>query len=88
MTKAISMDHAGRLVLPKAVRERFNLVGGSKLELITVGNHLELTPITDSSEAQLESKNGLLVIPATGKPCDVVEAINAEREDREGDILG
>lgn len=82
MQNAISMDKAGRLVLPKAVRERFNLSGGSKLQLVTVGDHIELTPVGESSAIELEEKNGLLVIPPTGKLFDAAEAINAERDDR------
>ncbi len=77
------MDSAGRVVLPKALRERFNLVGGSRLELVAVGDRMELTPIADSPEPEISEANGLLVIPATGKPIDVVDALNADREERD-----
>lgn len=80
MKNAISMDKAGRLVLPKAVRDRFNLSAGSKLGLVTVGDHIELTPVGETSEIELEEKNGLLVIPFSGKPFDAAEAINGERD--------
>jgi AbrB family looped-hinge helix DNA binding protein len=82
------MDKAGRLVLPKAIRDRFRLSGGSKLRLESIGDHLELTPVADEEETRLTEKNGLLVVPATGNKCDAIEAINASREDRETDLLG
>ena len=63
-------------------------MGGSKLELITVGDHIELTPLSEDLEIQLDEKNGLLVIPPTGNPFDAGEAVRAERDDREKDLLG
>lgn len=86
MADTISIDQAGRLVLPKKLRERFNLVGGSKLRVESIGDHLELTPVQERPETRLERKNGLLVIPPTGKPFDAVEAIQQSREDRENDL--
>lgn len=80
------MDSAGRVVLPKAVRDRFNLVGGSQLELVAVGDRMELTPIVDSKEPELSKKGGLLVIPPTGQSFDAVDALNADREERDSGL--
>ena len=38
------MDNAGRIVLPKAIREQMHLSGGSKLEIEMVGDRIQLTP--------------------------------------------
>ena len=87
MSSTISIDQAGRLVLPKAIRERFNLIGGTKLRVETIGDHLELTPIFEGNETVLTEKKGLLIVPATGEECVATEAIAASRDDRESDIL-
>ena len=83
MSDTITMDSAGRVVLPKPIREKFRLKGGAKLRLITIGDHLELTPIELEDAPALVKKNGLLVVASTGVPCDAVEVIEAERKDRE-----
>ena len=87
MSKTISMDSAGRIVLPKVLRERFKLRGGDKLIAETVGDHLELKPIRTEQEAPLIKKKGLLVVAATGESCDAVEAVQASREEREDDLV-
>ena len=83
MSDTITMDSAGRVVLPKPIREKFRLEGGAKLRLITIGDHLELTPIELEDAPALVKKNGLLVAASTGVPCDAVEVVEAERKDRE-----
>jgi AbrB family looped-hinge helix DNA binding protein len=41
----VTVDRAGRLVLPKALRERFRLVPGSRLEIEARDDHFELRPV-------------------------------------------
>lgn len=83
MADTISIDQAGRLVLPKKLRDQFNLVGGSKLSVETIGDHLELTPIREEPNLPLAEEKGMLVIPPSGEPFDAAEAVRQEREDRE-----
>lgn len=45
MKTIVSIDRAGRLVLPKAVRDLFHLHPGTQLEIKTGRNHLELKPV-------------------------------------------
>jgi len=40
-----TIDSAGRLVLPKSVREAINLHGGTEVEIRIVGDHVELSPV-------------------------------------------
>lgn len=40
----VTIDAAGRLVIPKQVRARLGLEAGSELELDEVGDHVELRP--------------------------------------------
>ena len=38
----VTIDRAGRIVVPKSRRERFNLVAGADLEMVAPGDCLEL----------------------------------------------
>lgn len=40
----LTIDAAGRVVIPKQVRDRLGLTAGSELELDELGDHLELRP--------------------------------------------
>ncbi|MGH3612249.1 MAG: AbrB/MazE/SpoVT family DNA-binding domain-containing protein [Pseudonocardia sp.] len=40
----VVIDAAGRVVIPKQVRERLGFVAGSTLELDELGDHVELRP--------------------------------------------
>jgi AbrB family looped-hinge helix DNA binding protein len=43
-TETLQMDKAGRVVLPKPLRDRFNLLPGDKLRLSVEGNSFRLEP--------------------------------------------
>lgn len=45
MNAIVSIDEAGRLVLPKRLRLQFNLHAGSELEVAAYRDHLELKPL-------------------------------------------
>ena len=47
MSQAITIDRAGRIVLPAELRRRLNLGPGSRLRLDVVAQHIELTPETE-----------------------------------------
>ena len=57
-----TIDQAGRLVIPKGLRDRLGLVPG-EVEVTADGAGLHIEPLTDD---QLEDEDGLLVIPAVG----------------------
>ena len=44
MKHALTIDSAGRIVLPSAVRRALNLSAGSRLRLDVVAQRIELTP--------------------------------------------
>lgn len=56
----IPIDKAGRVVLPKEVRERLGVQPGTELEVIEEANRIILRPV--EKEAKTVVKNGLLVI--------------------------
>jgi AbrB family looped-hinge helix DNA binding protein len=45
----VSVDKAGRIVLPKKLRDRFRLHAGSELEIVPGKSGLELRPVEQKS---------------------------------------
>jgi len=80
MTAKISMDKAGRLVLPKAVRERLRLAPGDRLILETEDERITLRP--DRVQAPLRKKQGVWVYHGTRTDLSLPELIAYEREKR------
>ena len=79
---SITIDRAGRIVVPKAFRERFGLHPGTELEIEAVADGLRLRA-RDSAPVFIE-KDGVLVHHAAGPAVeiDVATFINREREGR------
>jgi bifunctional DNA-binding transcriptional regulator/antitoxin component of YhaV-PrlF toxin-antitoxin module len=82
-TTTIQMDASGRLVLPRALRERLNLAGGARLRASVVAGRVELQPVEDEEQPKVRRVNGMLVLAPTGKRVDAAAAIRAERDDSE-----
>jgi AbrB family looped-hinge helix DNA binding protein len=61
-----TIDKAGRLVIPKPLRDRIGLRAG-EVEVTVDGAALRVEPLAGES---LEERNGRLVIPASGAPID------------------
>ncbi len=79
-----TIDKAGRVVIPKAIRERQRLVPGTEIEVIETGDGLELVLPDDREEAVLVEKDGRLVISAsTGTPTTVDETLAVRDELRD-----
>lgn len=77
----ITIDRAGRVVVPKTLRDRFNLTAGTELEIKAVGDGLKLRRI--GAETSLVRKDGILVHHGSARvSIDVGEFIRAEREAR------
>jgi AbrB family looped-hinge helix DNA binding protein len=79
MNSTVTIDLAGRLVLPKAVRERLHLRAGSKLNLEIIADKIELTPAADT-DRKLVRKGKRLVLVKTGVPYDAAAAVRADHE--------
>jgi len=65
MTTIVTIDGAGRLVLPKPVRQELQLSAGDSLELETSENEIFLRPVRGA--ATMRKKQGVWVM-STGKP--------------------
>ena len=88
MSTTIKIDAAGRLVLPRAVRERLHLRGGSRLKLDLEADSVRLTPEPDIDVGIARRGKRLVIIgtPSLEKG-DVVKAIKADRKEREERVL-
>lgn len=82
MNATIKIDRSGRLVLPKAIRERLNLDARTRLQVEVVAGRVELTPVPSQKEQGLKTKRGIKVLGATGTPADAAAAVAAERRDQ------
>jgi AbrB family looped-hinge helix DNA binding protein len=82
MTADLTIDSAGRIVLPSAVRRALNLSAGSRLRLDVVAQRIELTPAPDAdADGELLRRPGMrTVLKPTGQPFDAAAAIRAERD--------
>ena len=63
-----TIDKAGRIVVPKKLRDRFGLVGGTEVEIDDVGDGLLVAPVEKVASARLVEKDGFLVIEGDGSP--------------------
>ena len=78
---SITIDRAGRLVIPKSIRDEMNIVPGTELEIDADGNEIRLR--LTGTESRLIRKSGVLVFSGGGKTdIDIADFINKEREKR------
>jgi AbrB family looped-hinge helix DNA binding protein len=74
-----TIDKAGRLVIPRRIREGIGLADGGEVEVELDGAGVRIEPVAGTA---LRESGGLLVIPASGRPIDaaaVRELIDADR---------
>jgi AbrB family looped-hinge helix DNA binding protein len=82
MNTRVRMDKAGRIVIPKPVREELRLEPGDPLEIETTGEQIILHPVRESGP--LFKEHGVWVL-RTGQPLpatatdEVVQQIRRER---------
>jgi len=77
-----TIDRAGRLVIPRPLRDRIGLAHGGEVELELDGAAVRIEPVSGRA---LREVDGLLVIPATGQRLTgaaVRELIDADRHER------
>jgi AbrB family looped-hinge helix DNA binding protein len=87
MTSRLTVDKAGRVVLPKPVRDELQLSPGDSLELESSEQQIVLRPVRGTGP--LRKKRGIWVF-RTGEPLSaktVGDAITEVRRDRDHDNL-
>jgi len=86
MTATLTLDEAGRLVLPEAAVRVLGIAPGTAVQAEVTADRIEILP--DDGEdlpviTELEvTPEGRLVLPKTGVKMDTVAAIKADREAR------
>ncbi len=81
MEDMVQIDQAGRVVLPKKLRDRFRLRGGDSLAVAVRGDAIELRPT--QATGRLSRVNGVLVFSASGSPLDSnTDLVSESREER------
>lgn len=88
MTGRLTLDKAGRIVLPKPLREELRLQAGDTLEIESSGEEITLRP--SRGHAQLQKKQGVWVYRADEPLSDAVvkETVRQVRREREAQNLG
>ena len=81
----LTLDHFGRMVLPKTLREEFHLRAGSRLEVEGGGNCIILKPI--EAEDAVREKEGLLVYAGTAEE-NLETAVARQRRQRIAALTG
>ncbi|HZR56855.1 MAG TPA: AbrB/MazE/SpoVT family DNA-binding domain-containing protein [Terriglobales bacterium] len=88
MVTTLIVDKAGRIVLPKPVRDELQLTPGDSLELESSAERIVLRPARDNS--RLRKKQGIWVLHG-GVPLSkdtVQKTVDRVRQEREQEILG
>jgi AbrB family looped-hinge helix DNA binding protein len=80
MNSKVTLDQAGRIVLPKKLRDELRLSPGDTLDLTVQGDEVTLRPRRSSSP--LQKKQGVWVF-STGQPMASDETAEALRDIRE-----
>lgn len=77
----ITIDSAGRVVIPKSIRDRFHLEAGTSLEVRTHENRIQL--IVPTGETKLREKSGVLVFDSGDQSdLDLAAFISQQRHER------
>ena len=88
MTAKLTLDKAGRVVIPKKLRDELHLSSGDTLEIESQGDEFIIRPVRE--EATMFKEDGMWVIK-TGKRLaveDVNNEIESMREERHRQIVG
>jgi AbrB family looped-hinge helix DNA binding protein len=88
MKTAITIDSAGRVVLPSEARRRLNLRAGSRLLLSIVAERIELTPEPRPDDVLRIAPTRRKVLPPTGQAFDAAAATRDERTRQAGPRKG
>ena len=77
-----TIDRAGRIVVPKAIRERLGLGGGAEVEVVERDGTIEITPSALAVVIE-ETPEGPVAVPVEPVPpltqTEVLAAIDATR---------
>jgi AbrB family looped-hinge helix DNA binding protein len=88
MTAKLTLDKAGRVVIPKKVRDKLHMSAGDAFEFKSTDEQIVLKPMRE--EGRMFKKRGMWVFH-TGKPLTLKEVnavIESVREERDRQNMG
>lgn len=80
MATKLTIDKAGRIVLPKPIRDHLRLGPGDELRLEAEGNQITLSPVRPN--ATLRKELGVWVYQGDSSHAAISDLIDGERENR------
>ena len=86
MTAKVTLDRAGRLLIPKSLREQLHLGSGDTLQLESEGDEITLRPLRP--QALLKKEKGVWVYQGEPSDASIPALIDAERTKRLRDLIG
>jgi len=86
MGTKISIDKAGRVVLPKPIRDQMRLEAGDDLLVEADRDQITLRPVRP--QALLKKEYGIWVYQGEASSIPIVEWLDEEREKRARELLG
>jgi AbrB family looped-hinge helix DNA binding protein len=82
----LTIDKAGRIIIPKAVREKLHLKAGDALELENEGDQITLRP--NRPKALLKKEQGIWVFQGEPTAEPISTLIDRDREKRIRNLAG
>jgi AbrB family looped-hinge helix DNA binding protein len=86
MTSKLSLDKAGRVMIPKSLRQELHLGPGDILQLDSEGEQITLRPLR--AKALFKKERGVLVYQGEPTGASVIAVIDRERERRLRELIG
>jgi len=86
MTTKLTLDKAGRVMIPKPLRQELRLGPGDTLQLDSVGEQITLRPLRP--KALLKKERGVWVYQGEPTGASVIDVIDRDREKRLRELIG
>ena len=80
MKNTVSVDKAGRVVLPKRLRDKLQLAAGDQLLIESEGERMTLRPVRP--QATMKKEYGIWVYQGELSEASIPDLIERERENR------
>ena len=85
MPTKLTLDKAGRVVLPKPLRDRLQLAPGDTLHLETEGERITLRPVRQN--VMLKKELGVWVYQGESADTSITDLLDRERENRNHQVI-
>jgi AbrB family looped-hinge helix DNA binding protein len=86
MTTKLTLDRAGRVLIPKTLRKELHLAPGDSLHLDSAGEEITLRPVRP--KALLKKEQGVWVYQGEATHASIPDLIDREREKRSRELIG